>query len=76
MSAMKDRSIMLGQLAKEWGYSNVESLLCDCVFDSVNPGVCIVCGYSTEVEPDQDRGWCEVCEANTVKSASILAGII
>jgi hypothetical protein len=34
------------------------------------------CDYATEVEPDQDRGWCESCGTNTVKSALILAGLI
>jgi len=34
------------------------------------------CDYTTDVEPDQDRGWCEVCGTNLVKSAPVLAGII
>jgi len=34
------------------------------------------CDYSTEMEPDQDRGWCENCETNTVVSAGMLMGIV
>jgi hypothetical protein len=47
-------------------------------FDSVSPGICMNegCDYSTEVEPDQDRGWCEECQEGSVKSALMLAGII
>jgi hypothetical protein len=28
------------------------------------------------MEPDQRRGWCDECRANTMKSALILAGVI
>jgi len=34
------------------------------------------CSYTCEMEPDQDRGWCEECRSNTMKSALILAGVI
>jgi hypothetical protein len=34
------------------------------------------CEYTAEMEPDQDRGWCEVCETNSMASALVLAGII
>jgi hypothetical protein len=46
--------------------------------DSVSPGICINpgCNYTTDVEPDQDRGYCEVCRTQTVQSALILAGLI
>jgi hypothetical protein len=40
--------------------------------------ICVTdgCDYTCEMEPDQDRGWCEVCSTNTVKSALVLAGLI
>ncbi len=46
--------------------------------DSVSPGICRRpgCSYSTEVEPDQGAGWCEVCETPTVVSALRLAGVV
>ena len=51
-------------------------LLHQATFDSVAPSICVVCEMVTEMEPDQDRGWCEECKRNTVKSCLILAGII
>jgi hypothetical protein len=46
------------------------------LMDGTCPGICRRCGYTTEVEPDQGRGWCEECEANTVVSGLVLAGLI
>ena len=68
----------LDKLATAEGFSTVEKLLLARGHDSVVPGICsrAACDYTTEVEPDQDRGWCEACERNTVKSALILAGLI
>ena len=42
------------------------------------PSICMNpdCDYSTDMEPDQDRGWCDECQDNTVMSALILAGIL
>jgi hypothetical protein len=60
------------------GYDDVVDLFAAVLSDSVSPGICINpdCDYTTEVEPDQDRGWCESCGTQTVKSALILAGLI
>jgi len=44
--------------------------------DSVVPGICTKCGYTTGMEPDQDRGWCDECKKNTVVGGLVLAGII
>jgi hypothetical protein len=33
-------------------------------------------GYTTEMEPDQDAGYCEACGGNTITSALVLAGLI
>jgi len=74
MSFVNDLS-MLNQLANDWGFENVDKMLEATVFDAVAPGIC-ECGYSTEVEPDCQDGWCEECEAGTVKSCCILAGIM
>lgn len=65
-------------LAEIEGYSDVQEMLEASVFDSCCPGICMNkdCEYTTEVEPDQDKGWCEICETNTVKSGLMLAGII
>lgn len=65
-------------LAEIEGFNSIEDLLEAFIIDSVCPGICMNddCDYTTEVEPDQDRGWCEECETNTVKSAMVIMGII
>jgi hypothetical protein len=67
----------LAKLAEIEGTS-VEERLEQGVLDGVVKGICTNpgCEYTTDVEPDQDRGWCEACNTNTVKSALVLAGII
>jgi hypothetical protein len=66
----------LERLAQDEGYDHPMAMLEARHTDSVVPGICLICGYSTDVEPDQNRGYCEECCKNTVKSCLILAGII
>lgn len=68
----------LAQLMEIEGYREITDLFAAVLSDSVSPGICVNpgCDYSTEVEPDQDRGYCENCGTQTVKSALILAGLI
>lgn len=72
------RRTKLAKLIQNEGFANLEQMLQSTVFDSVSPGICVnpECIHTVEVEPDQDRGWCEVCETQTVQSALILAGFI
>ncbi len=63
-------------LMEAYGYSQVDELARDCVFDSISPAICTICGYTTDMEPDQRAGWCEVCEKGTVKAALVLLGMI
>ena len=74
----KDRDAKLRALCAAEGFDSIDAMLEAATFDSVSPGICIKpnCDGTMEVEPDQDRGWCEVCGGNTVASAQILAGII
>ena len=60
------------------GYEKLDQLMEAAALDSVSPAFCMTegCDYTCEMEPDQDRGWCEVCGTNTMKSALILAGVI
>jgi hypothetical protein len=55
-----------------------EELLQEATFDSVAKGICTNpgCSCTAEVEPDQDKGYCEVCETNTIASCLVLAGMI
>jgi hypothetical protein len=71
----------LKKLAALEGYDDVSVFLVEACDDSVCPAICCNpenpdCHYSEQLEPDQDRGWCDECQANTMKSALILAGII
>jgi hypothetical protein len=72
------RLAKLHQLIESEGYDTLEAFLEDNAHDSVVPGICLIerCDYTTGVEPDQDRGWCECCCDNTVASALVLAGVI
>ena len=77
-SAAEKRQAKLGRLVEIEGYDNLDDLLPAAVADSVCPAICMNdgCDYTAEMEPDQDRGWCEACDTNTVASALVLAGII
>lgn len=69
---MNNRQAKLKQLAELKGTS-ISSLLEDAIFDGSCPSICMnaACDYTTEVEPDQDAGYCEICDANTVVSCLI-----
>lgn len=49
-----------------------------CMMEDRYPAICTNpgCDYTDEMEPDQDRGWCEECKAGTMKSVLVLAGVI
>lgn len=66
-----ERRAKLKVLAEAEGFDTVMDLLEAASLDSVSPGICTRedCDYTAEVEPDQDRGWCEECRANSVRSA-------
>ena len=51
-----------------------ETAIESCMMDSTLPGICMNdgCDYTTFVEPDQDEGWCEVCNTQSVKSLELL----
>lgn len=65
-------------LTHDWGYVDPITLAEDYAFDGVAPAICQNpdCDYSTEMEPDQDRGWCECCATNTVASIYVMMGMI
>lgn len=67
----------LDKLAEIEGLDVME-MLEGATFEGRSPGICTNkgCDYTTEVEPDQDSGYCEECDTNTVKSCLILAGLI
>jgi len=70
--------ILLEVLACTEGYESVEEMLEERGLDSTVPAICTNpgCSYTTDMEPDQDKGYCESCQTNTVQSCTMLAGII
>jgi hypothetical protein len=56
----------------------LEDFLEQYALESCVPAICMNknCDAVYEYEPDQDRGYCEECETNSVKSGLILLGII
>ena len=72
------RAAKLDKLVAAEGYGSLDELLEAVATDSVSPAICVEprCGFTCEMEPDQDRGFCEECRQNTVVSALVLAGLI
>jgi hypothetical protein len=63
------------------GYDDENDLFGVAISDSVCPAICCnpdnpACDYTTEMEPDQERGWCEDCRRGTMVSALVLGGLI
>ena len=67
----------LEKLAELEGMS-IDEMLEEATFDSVARSICKNpgCDYTTMMEPDQDRGWCEACNTGSVVSCLVLAGIL
>jgi hypothetical protein len=76
--ALSHKAAKLMKLCDLEGFKRIEDLLKVSITDSVCPAICMTegCNYTTEMEPDQDAGYCEACGGNTVTSALILAGLI
>lgn len=68
----------LTKLAKFEGYEDPCDLLDANAIDSVVPAICMNedCDLTEGMEPDQDRGWCDNCGTNSMKSCLVLAGVI
>ena len=75
---LSNKAVKLMKLCELEGFKTLEQMLNHAVGDSVCPAICMTegCDYTTEMEPDQDRGYCEACGGNTVVSALILADLI
>ena len=71
----------LASLIEIEGFDDADALFAAAMTDTVCPAICCNpddpdCDYTAEMEPDQDRGWCEMCERGTVVSALMLGDII
>jgi len=76
--ALSNKAAKLMVLCDLEGFKSLDDLLQAAATDSVCPAICMTegCNYTTEMEPDQDQGYCESCGGNTMASALILAGLI
>ena len=72
-------TIVLTQKAKKLmklceleGYKRIHDLLNASMRDSLCPAICMTegCDHTTEMESDQDAGYCEVCGGQTMVSAA------
>ena len=66
---------LLNELADREGFDDPYEMLEEYALDGTVPGICPHCFSVHYYEPDQDAGWCDECEAGTVISCLILAGI-
>lgn len=75
---LSNKAAKLLKLCEMEGFKTLDQLLRQAATDSVCPAICMMegCDHTTEMEPDQDHGYCEVCGSNTVTSALVLAGLI
>ena len=74
--ALAERDAKLRKLAELEGFDDPMELVRHAIFDGISPGICVICGATAEVEPDQDRGRCENCREGFIVAAPVLAGII
>ena len=76
--ALCAKASKLMKLCEAEGFTSLDDLLAASITDSVPPAICMTegCDYTTEMEPDQEEGYCEACGGNTVVSVLVLAGII
>jgi hypothetical protein len=74
---LTSKAAKLMKLSEIEGFESLDDLLQAAATDSVCPAICMTegCDYTAEMEPDQDRGFCEECGGNTVVSALVLAGL-
>ena len=75
---LSTKGAKLMKLCEAEGVKCLDDLLAMSVADSVCPAICMTegCDHTTEMESDQEEGYCEACGGNTVVSVLVLAGLI
>ena len=68
----------LHDLCADYGYDSSMAMAEDYFNEGCVPGICMNpgCNATYEYEPDSNRGWCDECSTNSVKSLFILMGIM
>jgi hypothetical protein len=77
MTTKVSKSQKIDVICEVMGMEYLE-LLEEAVYDGLAQAICMNpdCDYVTEMEPDQDKGWCDECKTNTMASITVLADII
>jgi hypothetical protein len=78
MLALTQRATKFLTLLKSSGYQSLEEFAKVFLTDNLCPAICMAegCDCVTEMESDQDGGYCEACGGNTVTSGLALADLI
>jgi hypothetical protein len=80
----KERAAKLKPLCEIEGFPDEHELFASAINDSVCPAICCnpdspTCDYTAEMEPDQERGWCDVrardpCLRARARRAHLMSG--
>ena len=70
------KSVRLLELCEAEGFEKIDDLLLASIDGSVCPAICMECGCTAQMEPDQRAGYCENCGKSKVMSCLVLADLI
>jgi hypothetical protein len=75
---MANQKAKLAKLLEIEGYATSFDFAEAFVTDSVCPAICMNddCDYTSDLEPDQDQGYCDECDTGTMTSGLVLMGLI
>jgi hypothetical protein len=78
MLALTQKDKTLLTLLNRGGHESIEAFFKAFAADNICPAICMAesCDYVTEMESNQDEGYCEACGGNTVTSGLVLADLI
>jgi hypothetical protein len=78
MLAQTQKATKLLPLLKSSGYASLEDFVKAFMTDNICSAICMAegCDCVTEMESDQDEGFCEACGGNTVTSGLVLGDLI
>ena len=67
----------LMEVCEAEGFASIDDLIALVVADSVCPAICMTegCDYISPMESDQEEGYCEKCNSNTMVSVLVLVGL-
>jgi len=71
------RKALIKTICDNQGIDDPTDIAASALNDGDCPGICTTCSEICDnIEPDQDKGWCDECKTNTVISLLILMEII